>query len=87
MSCSPAPSGLVGMHSDAGLAIITGVAMVGDSSFVAFAHNELLAKCLAGRVAGLNPTSVCCFDSCLVSGLEVVITGIFKCVLIITEVL
>ncbi len=87
MSCSLAPSGLVGTHSDAGLAIMIGVAMVGDSSSIAFAHNELLAGHLASHFAGFNPTLVCCFDSCLVSGLEVVIAGIFECMLITTEVL
>ncbi len=32
-----------------------GVAMVGNSPSDAFTHNELLAKCLAGCVAGFNP--------------------------------
>ncbi len=64
-----------------------GVTMVGDFLFDAFACNELLAECLASHVAGFNPTSACCFDSCLVSGLEVIMVGIFECALITTEVL
>ncbi len=89
MSCSPAPSSLVGTHSDARLAVMIGVTMVGNSLFVAFTCNELLAECLAGHVAGFNPILACCFDSCLISGLEVIviITGIFECALITTEVL
>ncbi len=87
LSCSPAPSSLVGMHSNAGLAIMIGVALVGDPLSNAFTRNELLAKHLTGCVDRSNPTSARCFNSCLVSGLEVIIVGIFKCMWITTEVL
>ncbi len=54
--------------------------MVGDSSFDAFAHNELLAERLAGcAVLGTAAPSVC-FDSSLVSLLVVKSrAGIFEC--------
>ncbi len=60
--------------------------MVVTFSFSAFTCNELLAECLVGRVADDFVTSVCCFNSCLVSFLEVVIMGIFKCAFVTTEV-
>ncbi len=54
--------------------------------FSAFTCNELLAERLVGHVADNFVTSVCCFNSCLVSFLEVVIMGIFECAFVITEV-
>ncbi len=66
--------------------------MMGSDMVVAvssdtFARDELLVEHLAGCVAGFSPTLACFFNSCLVSGPEVVITGIFECTLITTEVL
>ncbi len=71
---SPAPSGQT---------IMIGVTMVGDLLFNAFSCNGVLAECLAGN---LTTTACCTVDSCLVSGLEVIIMGIFECALITTEV-
>ncbi len=75
------------MHGNAELAVMIDVAMVGDFLFNAFAHDELLAECLAGCVAGVSPTSVYCFNSCLVTGLVVKLwAGIFKCAMVTTEI-
>ncbi len=71
---SPVPSGLT---------VMMGVTMVGDLLFNAFTHDELLAKHLAGS---FTTTVHCSVDSCLVSGLEVVIAGISKCMVKTTEV-
>ncbi len=57
--------------------------MVGDLSFNAFTRDELLAKHLAGS---FTTTVHCSVDSCLVSGLEVVIAGISKYMVKTTEV-
>ncbi len=74
VACSPAPSGR---------AIMMGGDMVVSFSFTG---NELLAKCLASCVAGNLATSACCFNSCLVSLLEVIMAGIFECAFVTTEV-
>ncbi len=69
------------------IVVMVGVTMVGDFSSDAFAHNELLAECLAGcAVLGMAaPTA--CFDSSLVSLPVVKLrAGIFECVFSTTEV-
>ncbi len=73
--CSPALSGQT---------IMMGVAMVGDLPFDAFTCDELLAEHLA---SSLTITVCCSVDSYLVSGLGVVATCIFECMIFTTKVL
>ncbi len=88
--CSPAPFGhaFITAHTPGELldwcsTIIMGVTMVGDLLFDAFTHDGLLAECLA---SSLTIAVRCTGDSCLVSSLEVVVMGIFKCAIFTTNV-
>lgn len=69
--------------------VMMGNTMVGAFSSAAFAHNELLAGCLAGCTVPGSAALSACFDSSLVS-VSVVksqkVVGIFECALITTEV-